>query len=93
MSEIVKLLTCLILVFNEEGRDVAKFVKTLHTTVIKNYMDTAKICVPSFLYVVQNNLLYLSASHLDAATYQVSECVTMQWHFIKMPNGYYCGTN
>lgn len=71
MSEVVKLLTCLVLVFYEQGKDAAKFVESLHTTVIVNYVDTIKICVPSLLYVVQNNLLYLSASHLDAATYQV----------------------
>lgn len=72
MAEVVKLLTCLVLVFYENGKDAAKFIDSLHTTVIKNYVDTIKICVPSLLYVVQNNLLYVSASHLDAATYQVN---------------------
>lgn len=71
MSEFVKLLTCLVLVFHEEGQDVNRFVNALHTTIVKNPMDTFKICVPSLVYIIQNNLLYLSASHLDAATYQV----------------------
>jgi UDP-sugar transporter A1/2/3 len=30
-----------------------------------------KLCIPSFLYVVQNNLLYLALTNLDAATYQI----------------------
>lgn len=72
MAEVVKLLTCLVLVFYEEGKNVTTFLQSLHTTIIKNYVDTIKICVPSALYVVQNNLLYLSASNLDAATYQVN---------------------
>lgn len=72
MSELVKLITCLVLVFYEEGKNANRFVNALHTTVIKNPIDTLKICVPSFVYIVQNNLLYLSASHLDAATYQVT---------------------
>ena len=33
--------------------------------------ELLKLCVPSFLYTIQNNLLYLALSHLDAATYQV----------------------
>lgn len=72
MSELVKLCTCLVLVFYEEGKNANRFVNALHTTVIANPIDTLKICVPSFVYIVQNNLLYLSASHLDAATYQVT---------------------
>lgn len=70
MSEIVKLITCLAVVYVESGGIVQLF-ETLDKTIIKAPMDTLKVCVPSFVYVVQNNLLYISASHLDAATYQV----------------------
>ncbi|XP_017147832.1 UDP-N-acetylglucosamine transporter [Drosophila miranda] len=72
MAEFAKLITCLFLVFNEEGKDAQKFVRSLHRTIIANPVDTLKVCVPSLVYIVQNNLLYVSASHLDAATYQVT---------------------
>lgn len=71
MAEAVKLLTSLALVYNEEG-NYQRWVNALHNTVIKNPIDTLKVCVPSLVYIIQNNLLYLSASHLDAATYQVT---------------------
>lgn len=71
MSEVVKLLTCLVFVYQEEG-NIERAVAALHNTIIKQPMDTLKVCVPSFVYIVQNNLLYVSASHLDAATYQVT---------------------
>lgn len=71
MSELVKLLTCLVLVYMEEGTFL-RLRSTLHNTIIKQPMDTFKVCVPSLVYIIQNNLLYLSASHLDAATYQVT---------------------
>ncbi|XP_001991654.2 UDP-galactose translocator [Drosophila grimshawi] len=72
MAEFVKLITCLVLVFNEEGKNAQIFVRSLHKTIIANPLDTLKVCVPSLVYIVQNNLLYVSASHLDAATYQVT---------------------
>ncbi|XP_076227391.1 UDP-galactose transporter [Nomia melanderi] len=71
MAEIVKLITCLILVFLEEKK-YSKFCESLKLTIIKQPIDTIKVCVPSLLYIIQNNLLYVSASNLDAATYQVT---------------------
>lgn len=78
MSELAKLIICLVLVFYEEGKNWDRFITSLHRTIIQNPVDTLKICVPSLLYVIQNNLLYLSASHLDAATYQVRHITRKQ---------------
>lgn len=72
MSEFVKLISCLWLVFREEGSSMLKLKDALHNQIIKQPIDTLKVCVPSMIYVVQNNLLYVAASHLDAATYQVT---------------------
>lgn len=70
MSEVVKLITCIAVVYVESGGFV-QLIETLNNTIVRQPMDTLKVCVPSFVYVIQNNLLYVSASHLDAATYQV----------------------
>lgn len=70
-SEIVKLLTCLLIVYRQHG-DLTVWIATLKSTIIDQPIDTLKVCVPSLVYVVQNNLLYVAASHLDAATYQVT---------------------
>ena len=72
MSELVKLVSCLWLVYQEEGSTLTGLKNALHNTIIKQPVDTLKVCVPSMIYVIQNNLLYVAASHLDAATYQVS---------------------
>lgn len=86
MAEWTKLITCLVLVFYEEGKNAQQFTKALRKTIIDNPVDTLKVCVPSLLYVFQNNLLYLSASHLDAATYQVIYPFRLlQLKFTKIP--------
>lgn len=83
MAEVAKLVTCLIIVQIEEG-SFEKFLNTLYTTVIKNKIDTLKVCVPSLVYVIQNNLLYVSSSNLDAATYQVKLLYFFIYHFLKV---------
>lgn len=75
MGEITKLVTCLLLVFHEENQNAYKFGRALRKTIIENKLDTLKVCIPSLLYVIQNNLLYVSAANLDAATNQVSNGV------------------
>ena len=75
MTEVVKLMTCMFLVYRspEEGAgDIKKLTEILHKTIILNKMDTLKVCVPSFIYLVQNNLLYVAAENLDVATYQIT---------------------
>merc|ERR1712029_827061 len=72
LAEVVKLLTCLGLVWNDEDRSVSKWWATLDKTIIKQPMDTVKVMVPSAVYLIQNNLLHVAASNLDVATYQIT---------------------
>lgn len=71
MSEILKLVTCLGMVYIEEG-STKRWAAVLHSTVVKEPIDTFKVAIPSMLYVIQNNLIYVAATHLDAATCQVT---------------------
>ena len=97
MAELVKLVTCLGLVWNDEDRSVARWWAALDKTIIKQPLDTLKVSqnesrhpsitnrcrykitsvpfqvmVPSAVYLIQNNLLYVAASNLDVATYQIT---------------------
>jgi UDP-sugar transporter A1/2/3 len=72
LAELVKLVTCLGLVWNAEDRSLTKWWGTLHSTIVLQPMDTLKVMVPSAVYLIQNNLLYVAASNLDVATYQIT---------------------
>jgi len=72
MAELVKLITCLGLVWNAEDRSVTKWWEALHSTIVRQPLDTVKVMVPSAVYLIQNNLLYVAASNLDVATYQIT---------------------
>ena len=75
MAEVAKLTMCLFLVFifpNEGGRDFKKFSTILYRTIIVNKFDTLKVCVPSLLYLIQNNLLYIGVEHLNVVTFQIT---------------------
>ncbi len=41
------------------------------TEVVGKPRETAKLLIPSGLYTIQNNLLFVALTNLDAATYQV----------------------
>ena len=72
MAECVKFFTCLFLVFRDVQYDVESWKDSLYQTVWVKKVDTLKVCIPSAIYLVQNNLLYVAASNLDVATYQIT---------------------
>ena len=63
----MKFFLCLGVVFYQTG----SLGTELYNHVWDSPNEMLKLCVPSFLYTVQNNLLYLALTNLDAATYQI----------------------
>lgn len=71
MSEAFKLVSCLVILFYENGNSMSSLTDCIHHEVILKPRETSKLFVPAFLYTIQNNLLFLALTNLDAATYQV----------------------
>jgi len=70
-SEIQKTILSICLVIYEE-RDVMKGLKLMYDKIICQPYDTFKTGIPALLYTLQNNLLFVAISNLDAATFQVT---------------------
>jgi len=68
-SETLKVVVCLGIILYKERGEAGKL---LWRDVVVNWRDTAMVSVPAFVYMVQNNLLYVAASNLDAATCQIT---------------------
>lgn len=47
-------------------------LQAVKTQIIDRPRDTLKVSVPAIVYYIQNNLIYIGATHLDAATAQVT---------------------
>jgi hypothetical protein len=68
IMEVMKLVICCGVIAYQSGGNL---LGELNTHVVNAPVEMLKLSVPSFLYTVQNNLLYLALTNLDAATYQV----------------------
>ncbi|KAI3384658.1 hypothetical protein SNEBB_009035 [Seison nebaliae] len=72
-TELMKLNVCLIVSFIIDHEcSIKQFQRHLHDICVKNFNETIPMVIPSFLFAIQNNLIYIAISHLDAATYQIS---------------------
>ncbi|XP_022080409.1 CMP-sialic acid transporter-like [Acanthaster planci] len=71
LTEVSKLLISLLLLVKEH-RSLSGMFHDVWSGVFMNPRDTFKMCVPSIIYAIQNNLAFVALSNLDAATYQVS---------------------
>ncbi len=69
-SEIQKTFFSILFLIYEEGNIITGF-KLIYEKVIHQSKDTFKTGIPALLYTLQNNLLFVAISNLDAATFQV----------------------
>ncbi|XP_065174431.1 UDP-N-acetylglucosamine transporter-like [Sycon ciliatum] len=78
MAEVFKLVSSLLLFWWELARESYRFhspivfLTHLRTVLFSQPFELLKLAVPALLYTIQNNLLYVALSNLDAATYQVT---------------------
>lgn len=71
LAEVLKFVSCLCVVVYINHFDVPGTMKLLYKEIIVKWWDTSKLAVPCILYTIQNNLLFIALSHLNAATFQV----------------------
>ncbi|CAH2311586.1 UDP-N-acetylglucosamine transporter isoform X2 [Pelobates cultripes] len=72
-AEVLKIVACIFLVYKDNrGCSLRALNRVLHDEIINKPMETLKLAIPSGIYTLQNNLLYVALSNLDAATYQVT---------------------
>uniref|UniRef100_A0A4W4FAR2 Solute carrier family 35 member A3b n=1 Tax=Electrophorus electricus TaxID=8005 RepID=A0A4W4FAR2_ELEEL len=68
-TELLKIAACTLLIFRDNSKSLSS---TLWDEIVSKPLETLKLTIPSGIYTLQNNLLYVALSHLDAATYQVT---------------------
>lgn len=71
VAECLKFFTCLVVLFLQNRSSPTSFRIVIDREILQKPGETMKVAVPAILYVIQNNLLFLALSNLDAATYQV----------------------
>jgi UDP-sugar transporter A1/2/3 len=71
MMEMSKFTLCTLIIFWEKQWSVTGLMEEIRKHTLGNPGDMLKLCVPSLLYTIQNNLLYVALTNLDAATYQI----------------------
>ena len=69
MAEVYKLLASTLILFLTEGCLIRSVSSQFRYVLITNPKDTFRAFLPSILYLVQNNLLWAAANHLDPAAY------------------------
>ncbi|RIB17046.1 nucleotide-sugar transporter-domain-containing protein [Gigaspora rosea] len=71
LAEVVKIIACLgVLLYQKKS--FGRFCYVVQKEILGQPHETLKMFIPSALYALQNNLLYVALSNLEAATFQVT---------------------
>jgi UDP-sugar transporter A1/2/3 len=71
LAEVLKIIACLIVMRHQQGT-WDRFSNMVKREILGKPGETLKMLIPSGLYALQNNLLYVALSNLEAATFQVT---------------------
>jgi UDP-sugar transporter A1/2/3 len=71
LAEVLKIIACLIVMRHQQGT-WERFSTMVRKEILGRPSETLKMLIPSGLYALQNNLLYVALSNLEAATFQVT---------------------
>ncbi|KAG0057167.1 hypothetical protein BGZ83_001110 [Gryganskiella cystojenkinii] len=77
-AELLKMLACLAVLVNKT-KSIDRTIYILKKEILEQPREILKMLVPSGLYALQNNLLYVALSNLEAATFQVSYQMKILW--------------
>lgn len=71
MAELFKFSTCLVGILIQSG-SIEGLFSHLNRYIFTQPQDNIRVSIPALIYVLQNNLIYIAMSNLDASTFQVT---------------------
>lgn len=71
LQEAIKCIVSMLIILIQE-RSLSAWLRHLHENIIQKPIECMKISVPSIVYTLQNNLILVAVSNLDAAVFQVT---------------------
>ena len=72
LNECCKFTVCVFSLYAQRGFSIKRSWRAFKEEILGKPKETFKLVVPSGLYCLQNNLLFIALTNLDAATYQVT---------------------
>lgn len=69
MAELMKVVVCLVILFFQHGKNLSEH---LCKEIVEDWVETMKVSVPAVIYTIQNSLMFVAASNMEAAHLQIT---------------------